>query len=239
MPSQRLNDTLAPVKKFDILAMSDEVKDGLMLHAALSNVTMEATNSCKIKTIHMGPPFGRKTAEFDAVGSCELTEKQAARIEEFIDRQWAARKAERERLSKLGLPQNPIAQYRIQPPHSRPRKGSALTRYSCVGFVLLAYKRARIELLSGPSPLKTVEELKDLYPPFFHPILDDEDKRKDFGLREGDRWPVVLAGYILHATNRPLDQVNGTNATPYQPQEGDEYFPRQAPETPENAAASA
>ena len=62
-------------------------------------------------------------------------------------------------------------------------------------------------------------------------MLDDEATRKDFGLREGDRWPVVLVGYVMHAMNRPSEEINGEKATPYAPQEGDEYFPRRELET--------
>ena len=202
-----------------------------MLHAVLSDEDVDATDTSKVKSIHMGPPFGRiRQLAFAAVGSCELSTKHVARITEFVDQQFSARKAERLRLAKLGLPQNPMAQYRIQPPYSRPRKGCSQIRYSCVGFVLLAYKSARIELVSSACPLRTVEDLKSLYPPIFHAALDDETQRIGMGLDRGNRWPVMLVGYVLHALNRTSDQIIGKNATQYQPQEGDEFFPRQPSE---------
>jgi hypothetical protein len=234
MPAQRLDGSPCPVNKFDILAISDDVEDGLMTHAALSLETLEATNATPISFIHMGPPFGTRTLQldstlqFDAVGSCELTGKQLVKIKEFIDRQWADRRKDRKRLAKLGLKQEPRAQYRIQPPYSRPNKGSTVIRYSCVGFVMLAYKKARIELVSGPRPLKTIEQLKQLYP-FASSLLDDADEREYMGLGNGDRWPVMLVGYVLHAMDRPPGEISGEDAKPYLPKEGDEYFPRKQP----------
>lgn len=227
MPAKRLDSSPSPVKKFDILATSDLSKDGLFLHAALSTSEGEATNKCEIRYFHMGPPLFPWRGEFDAIGSCELSTKQNGTIREFVNRQWADQKAEKKRLEELGL-WDKNAQYRILPPYSRPRKGSPLWRYSCVGFVLLAYKKAKVDLLVGPCPLKAVADLKDLYPSQFHDALDDETLRKNFGLSDGDKWPVVLVGYLLHAMDRSSDQINGENATPYQPQEGDEFFPRQS-----------
>ena len=229
MPAQRLGETPSSIKTFDILAFSDTADDDLMLHAALSSEDIDATKNCSINIIHMGPPFRRDARNFDAVESCELTTQQFAKIKEFVDLQFSARTAEKDRLKKLGMPATIRGQYRIQPPSSRPRKGSALTRYSCVGFVLLAYKKARIQLLAGPSPLKTIDQIKALNPPWTHPYLDDESQRKDFGLREGTQWPVVLVGYVLHAMNRPSKAISGKDATPYLPKEGDEYFPRKPP----------
>lgn len=82
---------------------------------------------------------------------------------------------------------------------------------------------ARVKLLMGPYPPKTVDQLKRLYPDAAM-YLDDPDQRKALGLETGDRWPVILVGYVLHSLRREAVEINGPDAQPYCPQEGDEFF---------------
>ena len=107
--------------------------------------------------------------------------------------------------------------------------------YKRQGFVLRVYKRgADIQLLQAPSPLRSLSEIQALYP---RADLSKKFRQKWLGVGPGtgtDRggeecWPVDLVGYLLHALNRSAEEINGAKATPYQPKEGDEHFPRQAP----------
>jgi hypothetical protein len=51
-----------------------------------------------------------------------------------------------------------------------------------------------------------------------------------WGSATGDDWPVVLAGYVMNALNRPAGQIHGEESFPYEPSEDDEYFPRRPSE---------
>lgn len=230
MSSKVLDSSPSQVRRFDVLTMSHPDSSRLMLHAVLSfedGTRNDVTNVTRLKSYHMGPPLGiTDKLTFDAVGTCDLSEQQNAQINEFVERQKQDRKAERKRRQKLGVKWDAREQYRIQPPFTRPNKNFPMWRYSCVGFVLLAYRNAKIELIDSPnSPLKTLDQIKQLYPEQQTRELDDPNTRQKVGLGNGDRWPVVLAGYLLHSLARPTAEVNGETSTPYTASDGDEFFP--------------
>ena len=45
---------------------------------------------------------------------------------------------------------------------------------------------------------------------------------EEMGIDIGDRWPVIMAGYIVNSLNRSADEIR---QTPYRPRSGDEFFP--------------
>lgn len=229
MPAQRLYSAQpAAVHPYDVLAQSDGTSD-LMLHALLCNEAASQngiTDSSVLRTFHMGPPLGPRRDLCDAVGSANLSADQRRKIKSFVDDRRAEKEAEKRRLRARGLSWNATAQYRIQPAATRPSRRFPLWRFSCVGLVLEAYKTARVYLLAPPLPLKTVADLKRLYPQFASE-LDDPDTRHDLGIGTGDRWPVALVGYVVHSLARTAAEINGAGAQPYQPHVGDEFYPRQ------------
>lgn len=229
MPAQRLSNQPATTHPFDVLAQSDGVGN-LMLHALLCNESAtrnDVTNDTIINSFHMGPPLGPRRAACDAVGSANLTDEQREKVKTFIKDRREEKAAEKKRLQALGLDWDSSSQYRIQPAATRPSRKHPLWRFSCVGLVLQAYKAARVSLLRRPFPLKTADDLKRVYP-HFASDLEDADTRIHLGIGTGDRWPVALVGYVMHSLARPSEEINGPAAEPYQPQEGDEYFPRES-----------
>ncbi|HVA46794.1 MAG TPA: hypothetical protein VNH11_10555 [Pirellulales bacterium] len=60
--------------------------------------------------------------------------------------------------------------------------------------------------------------------------LDDPAFRREMGIGEGDRWPVVLAGYVVNALNRAVELIR---QAPYEPMRGDEFFPPRPPTVPQ------
>lgn len=42
------------------------------------------------------------------------------------------------------------------------------------------------------------------------------------GVDVGDRWPVIMAGYVVNSLNRSPEEIR---LTPYKPRSGDEFFP--------------
>jgi hypothetical protein len=226
MPAARLTGQASIVHPYDVLAQSDG--GDLMLHALLCNeadVRDDVTSETVLRTFHMGPPLGPRRMPCDAFGTAELTTGQAAKLKAFLADRQEERNAEERRLRRLGRRWRAGSQYRIHPEATPPTPDYPLWRFSCVGFVLRAYQSARVHLLTGPYPSKTMEDLKRLYP---HSAghLDDPGQRNALGIGDGDRWPVILVGYVLHSLNRAASDINGANAQRYAPQIGDEYFPR-------------
>lgn len=171
----------------------------------------------------MGPPLGKRRQSCDAKGYANLTNDQKRKLKVFLDDRKSEKDAEKKRQQILGNKFDHKKQYRIYPSATPPTKNYPLWRFSCVGLVLKAYKIARIHLLSTKIPKISLQKLKELYPDFSDD-LDNPELRQKLGLDDNDEWPVELVGYILHSLNRPVNEINGKNSSPYTPQKGDEYF---------------
>ena len=191
----------------------------------------DVTNTTDLETAHMGPPLEPQSHRAHAAGTAGLSDEQTAMIKTFVDRSLSASKAEQRRARMFGLQQYVIHRS-IEPPSEH----FPFWRYSCVGFVLHAYRTARISLLDQPAPLKTLAQIKALYPNHAQ-HLDTPATQRRLGVEagtgrataDGEAWPIELPGYVLHSLHRPVDQINGPIATPYSPRIGDEYYPRQDP----------
>ncbi|MEK6233562.1 MAG: hypothetical protein N2C14_02535 [Planctomycetales bacterium] len=126
-----------------------------------------------------------------------------------------------------------MRQYIIHPSAEPPSPNFPLWRFSCVGFVLKAYSTARVALLCDPRPLKTLTEIKALYPDEADQ-LEKESPRTRLGVgsvtgrdRDGEEaGPIDLVGYVFHSLARTASEINGSVSVAYQPKEGDEFFPR-------------
>ena len=227
MPARSLSNDPSTVDPFDVLAQSDGTSN-LMIHALLCNEAEsrgDVTRQSEIKCAHMGPPLGLRVNRCDAVGSADLNDTHRRKIKVFLDDRLKERSSEKDRLRLLGRSNEIRTEYRIQPPATKPSRAFPLWRFSCVGFVLQSYLAARIQLLGSPLPLKTVEELKRLYPGAAD-SLDDPNFRDRVGISHGDRWPVALVGYVLNSLARDVAAIL---AIPYVPEPGDEMFPRETP----------
>ncbi|WP_146459126.1 hypothetical protein [Rubripirellula tenax] len=117
------------------------------------------------------------------------------------------------------LPSEP--RYLIHPERLQPRADNPLWSFSCVGFVVSAYRNGGITILANQRPLKTLADLKLLYPDRAAD-LDDPLKRAEFLPEGGESWPVALVGYLFNAFHRDDAEVR---SIPFQAQVGDEYFP--------------
>src|SRR5487761_1521237 len=225
MPAATLSDKPATVQPYDVLAQSDGAT-GLMLHAVLcneANPRRDVTDKTLLRVFHMGPPLGPWRAACDAHGTAGLTAEQRAKVKTFLSDRRAERAAEKRRLKQAGRRWNARSQYRIHPEAAPPSREYPLWRFNCIGFVTEAYLMAGVRLLTGPYPLKSLDDLRRLYP-YAARHLDDLAERTALGIGEGDRWPVVLVGYVLHSLSRPIEEINGPRAEPYLPRDGDEFF---------------
>jgi len=93
-------------------------------------------------------------------------------------------------------------------------------RYSCAGFVLDGHRQVNIELLDIDEdvlPAVDRQTIISAYP--------EAERHPDlllcWGLEGNGPWKVVLAGYVLHALNRPTNQIR---QEPFRVKEGDEQF---------------
>ena len=97
-------------------------------------------------------------------------------------------------------------------------------RFSCAGFVIEAYREAGINVLQtgrGELPLVSLDALKAQYP-FAERRLDKPEDREKLGIPGDGPWPVVLAGYVLNALDRPGAEVRSST---FRAIDGDAYFP--------------
>ena len=82
------------------------------------------------------------------------------------------------------------------------------------------HHQVNIELLNideGVLPDVDKQTIISAYPN----VGRNSERLRRFGLEGDGPWRVVLAGYVLHALNRPTIQIR---REPYQAQHGDEQF---------------
>ena len=134
------------------------------------------------------------------VGSADLTVDEELQIRLFCEE--VESEYEAARLGGL------LEQYVICPHVKDVRREDQTViyrRFSCVGFLLEAYREAQIDVLwtdLAPLPLVGLDALKAQYPRFAR-FLDRPDVRDELGIGSDGPWPVVLAGYILNGLARP------------------------------------
>ena len=190
-------------------------------------------SNTSLSVAHMCPPIVAGPYKCDFAAGIALSEAERRKIQRFVERFRKEMEANAKQLEigpfdpTKALPSEP--RYLIHPERLPPKLDSPLWSFSCVGFVISAYKNGRITLLSPNRPLKTIEDLKLLYP-IRADDLDDAEKRAEYLPEGGDRWPVALVGYLANAFNRSDDEVR---QYPFEPQLGDEHFPSErAPSMP-------
>ncbi len=222
MPSWRVEGNDVTLAQFDVLG--EDGGPGFVRHTGLAAEEGQHSRH-DVDVFDMGPPLrtpGQMRA--DAQGTARLTDDEERKIWDFIDRH-ASEHAATRTLSDLALLKHAAAIYCIYPhttPYLEEDGKYARDRFSCVGFVFEAYKRAGIVLLDGTTvPRVSLEKLKQSYPGFFASMLDNPGFRESMGLRDAEEWPVMLCGYLFHALNRSPEEIRGK---PYVAREGDEFF---------------
>lgn len=227
MPMRMVDDGTHSVGKYDVCAKYG-TEHRLLVHAFLCNeddARKIDRDRRDVRGLHMGPPLGVSTTQADTIGSADLTDAERRQIKSFVDERLSESKAHRKRLLALEnetLRDHLVAEYVICPAAKPPDRDFPLWRFNCAGFVIKAYEEADIEILVEEIPRVTLEDLKQAYQ---HESmrLDDAEFREQMGIGDGTSWPVVLVGYVAHSFNRSAAEIRNS---PYQPEPGDEYFPR-------------
>ncbi len=218
MPAQRLGSQPVSVQKYDVAAQDSTTAPYFVRHVGLADEQRDDVRSnSEVSLVHMGPPLMRGDSgnPVHAIGQAGLNAGQIRQIGVFVDEHLLEYEAERIRGH---------SQYVIHPHVREPDAAVPCRRFSCAGFVIEAYGYANLRLVvTEPARLPSVdlETLAHAYPDQAR-RLRKPALRLLFGLEGDGPWRVVLAGYVINAFNRTIEEIRDG---PYTPVSGDEYFP--------------
>jgi hypothetical protein len=202
----------------DVVGKRTDAQTRFVRHVGLFDEDRRSvTMGDDVRVLHMGPPIERNTIKAHTGGCVPLYNKQIKKI-----RTWYEKVKDESSVSTL-------RQYVIRPAwkdETDPNTGvRRYRRYSCAGFVLDGHRQVDIELLDiddDKLPAVNKQTIISAYPEAErHPDLLLYWGLEDWELKDDKSWKVVLAGYVLHALNRPTDQIR---QEAYQAKEGDEQF---------------
>lgn len=225
MPAQRAASDRISIHMFDVIGQDSTTEAEFIRHVALAAETTDLADGTSFsRAVHMGPPLERHPSlgPISSVGTTAITVNEERLIQAFVD----------EAFDEIEAAQaGPRAQYVIAPhvDEHRPRGATvSFRRYNCAGFVIEAYREIGINLLrTEPDslPLVDLPTLVRQYPDLSR-LLQNPRVRQDHGIPGDGPWPVVLAGYVMNALDRPETAIRGGS---YQPARGDEFFPSSHP----------
>lgn len=218
VPSYRVTETTLSLSRFEVVGQ-DSGESGFIGHAGLAE-SAGSQDAARIPVLDMGPPLhGHGTARHvrgDVVGGAALTDDEVQKIKTFVDRH-ANEHSLFSHFSMRQLIEASPQMYCVLPhtsPHYEDDGRYARTRFSCAGFVLEAYKKARIKLLDvNGLPMVDLAIIAAAYPQtrlIERGIIGAED----LGLGSDGPWPVLLCGYLFHALDREADVIRQEAYTP-------------------------
>lgn len=215
MPAKRLDSQPVDVGKYEVAGLDAADMPGFVGHVGLCDeVETAIVVGAVLNVMHMAPPFCRGAHLVHVVGYAGLSVDQIQQINVFVDElalEYSAH--EFRRVDK---------QYVIHPHVREPDADTPYRRFNCAGFVIEAYREAGIELLvtDDVPPLK-LDTITTAYRSGAS-LLERPRWREEMGLTGDGPWPVVLAGYVINALDRPEDEIR---SAPYVAAAGDEFFP--------------
>ncbi len=218
MPAFVLSQGSQTLARYDVVGMHSDDPPRFVRHVGLfdgddSSVSVNE----EVKVAHMGPPLQtRRRIQAQAIGRVPLTNVEIKLVEAWIleiDDEYETEGADREQ------------QYIVDPPWQDVRDPNTgvrrYRRFSCAGFVLDAHLQIDIELLDLDHSVLPEVDKKMLQLAYADVVRKRTDLER-YGVGGEGPWRIVLAGYVLHALNRPSELIR---REPYQAQSGDELFP--------------
>ena len=174
-------------------------------HSALLRTEDTIGEERAVTVHHMGPPIGESNqCQCHVIGQVGLTNEEIEAIED-----WIASVATQYCEFKV----LPFKQYVIVPhmdwvisEEGRPQR----QRFSCVGYVIEAYRSAEVDLLNLASlPDAHQSDAAEAYPLLIRIATKPELAKKygvtsigDLGLYGDGPWKIPLPGYLFHSTAR-------------------------------------
>jgi hypothetical protein len=216
----RVSTSDGKVRAYDAVGVDSDSSKWFIRHVGMSleEVVFAKGRPLQLRMVDMGPPLGTPESacpkNVDVVGVANLSSDDASIINTFICEQIEEYKSLKSRRKD---------QYVVCPHFVKGDSGVSARRYSCAGFVFECYLDLGIILVDLDAlPLVDDSTLETAYP-VLPLILKDPVWRIHVGLIDDGPWPVLLPGYLFHSLSRGSDQIR---QTAYQPQPGDECFPR-------------
>jgi hypothetical protein len=226
VPSYRVAGSTLSLSIFDVVGQ-DSDESGFIDHTGLAEFA-GSQNAAKIPVLDMGPPLhgqgGSGHVRANVVGSATLTADEVQKIKTFVNRN------ANEHLVFLQFSMSQLIKAAPQMycvhPHASPLYEDdgryARMRFSCAGFVLEAYRKARIKLMdSNDLPMVDIGVIRSAYPEQIRLVEGRRISSEALGLEGSGPWPVLLCGYLFHALNRDADVIRHE---PYAPSIADRYF---------------
>ena len=218
--AQRVTTSSGKVGVYDAVGIDSEQAKWFVRHVGLSLEELEFTRGqdLKLRMVDMEPPLvapeSSNPKQVDVVGTATLSSDDTSIINTFICEQLDEYES---------LKTAPHEQYVVHPHFVKGNQAVSARRYSCAGFVHECYLDIDITLVDvGSLPLIGAETLAVVYPHLLR-VLANPRLRAMAGLGSDGPWPVLLPGYLFHSLSRGADQIR---QVAYQPQSGDECFPR-------------
>lgn len=226
MPSYRVSGPTLSLCIFDVVGQDGD-ESCFIGHAGLAE-SAGSQDPTEMLVLDMGPPLhgqsGPSRIKASVMGSAALTDDEVHKIKVFVDRH-ANEHSVFLQFSTSQLIEAAPQMYCVCP-HASPFREDdgryARMRFSCAGFVLEAYKKARIGLLdSGNLPMVDIGVIRLAYPQQVRLMENGRISRPALGLEGNGPWPVLLCGYLFHALNRDADAIR---REPHAPTIEDRYF---------------
>ena len=218
MPAQPLSSVPTNIACSDIVGTYASNADGFVDHVGIAKVGREGVRKGDALTVaEMGPPLSDR-AEWspDVHGTATLTYGESMQIALFCRQH--RRKHEANNLVR-GM--GPLRGYTIHP-HCKPfceEDGTPVgMRFSCVGFVVEAYREAGIDLIAtawNELPRASWKSLSVAYSMINKPEWAMLNAKYGLGLDpRSPEWRVVLPGYVLNALARSNEDIRASRYTP-------------------------
>lgn len=199
-------------RRLAVVGIYSSTNRPFVVHAALLAKDQELKGECGLPFFHMGPPIAMGDAlDCHLIGQIELTNEEIEAIDDWV----ASISTQHSDTTIL-----PFQQYVVVPhmkwmysEENRPLR----QRFSCVGYVIEAYRSAGIDLIETERlPEVDKETLKVAYPDFGQMEQIAQNPRgsaylannlgfqglEDLGIPGDGPWRVALAGYLFHAADR-------------------------------------
>ncbi len=218
--AQRVSSSNGKVGVYDAVGIDSENSKWFIRHVGMSLDELDFTRGqeLKLRMVDMEPPLvapeSSNPKQVDVVGTATLSSDDASIINTFICEQLEEYKS---------LKTAPHEQYIVHPHYVKGNQAVSARRYSCAGFVYECYLDTDITLVDVDALPLVDEKTLSLVYPLLPRVLANPKLRAMAGLGSDGPWPVLLPGYLFHSLSRGADQIR---QAAYQPQLGDECFPR-------------
>ena len=217
MPAIDLTEGPKTLSRYNVVGQRAEGQTRFVIHVGLLDEDSQSVEvGGEVSAVHMRPPLKQGEAiKVHVAGHVPLTNDDIKEISAWIEEI-------KDEYQESGVRRR--YQYIIDPPWKDEYDSNTgirrYRRYSCAGFVLDGHQQVDIQLLqidADALPNVDKQTIMSAYP--------DVERRANLlpylGLEGNGPWKVVLAGYALHALNRPTCQIRRES---YHAKCGDEQF---------------